>query len=403
MVPPANDSARSPTRGGEGTARGVELAAYSSELRAQIQPVTLDAVQAALPEGAALLEFAIFRPFDSKAETSAEAYGPRATPRMSCGRTPPPQGVDLGPAAPIDRAIEALRQAVRDRTRTDVSTHARAVHDLLMRPLRTADGDVSQLLVSPDGALNLVPFEALVDEQGRYLIERFSISYLTSGRDPPAPVVSRLQAGRRSSSRTLVTANRHEGPQVACVRKQPRLLPPRGDAWRQALGVRILLRRFCASGEYGAPSAIRRFFLTRFCSLDHGRPKRRSRGWTRLACCTLRRMDSSWTDGASERRPHREPAASLGHRARRARISVADIRGDGILTALEASGLNLAGTRLVTLSACDTGVGEVRNGEGVMGCVAPSCRGHRVAGDEPLAAQRLHRPRHDGELLRRTT
>ena len=55
---------------------------------------------------------------------------------------------------------------------------------------------------------------------------------------------------------------------------------------------------------------------------------------------------------------------------------------DGLLTGLEASLLNLQGTELVILSACDSGTGEVKIGEEVMSLR----RAFRIAGAQTVLA-----------------
>src|SRR5262249_47862150 len=132
--------------------------------------VTLAAVQAAVPEKAALVEFAVYRPFDPKAADNQKAYGDPHYVVYVVRHQGEVQWQELGAARAIDQAIDSWRQALRDPQSKDVRQLGRRVDALIMRPVRTLAGDAVHLLISPDGELNLIPFEALVDEQHRYLI-----------------------------------------------------------------------------------------------------------------------------------------------------------------------------------------------------------------------------------------
>jgi CHAT domain-containing protein/Tfp pilus assembly protein PilF len=339
-----------------------ELSARSAEFRSRLQPVvTVEAVQSAIPIPAALLEFAIFHPFDPTAERTAEAYGSPHYAAYVVRRELPPRGIDLGPAGAIDKAIDELRQALRDPTRTDVKQRARAVDDLVLRPLRALYAGASRLIISPDGELNLVPFEALVDEGGRYLIQRYAINYLTSGRD-----LLRVHVARASRSEPAVFADPLFG-EPAPAHVEPSASMPASAR---------LIRRSRTSAKdlstvyftpLGATAEEARAIKTLFpdAALFTGSRARKA---------TLQRLEAPrMLHIASHGFFLQDPGANRRNPLLRAGLALAganltrDTDESGILTALEASSLNLWGTKLVTLSACDTGIGEVRNGEGVYG------------------------------------
>src|SRR6266545_2289363 len=183
-----------------------EISRRSDKYRAQSLPVTLEAVREAIPDDAALIEFASYRPFNPKAAKDDEAYGQPRYVAYVLRRQGEIEWKELGEAKVIDEAVAGLRKALRDPNRADVRRLARVADDKIMRPVRALLGPIPggtrRLLIATDGLLNLIPFAVLVDERGKYLVERYAISYLTSGRD-----LLRLQLAPRSSNAPLIVAN----------------------------------------------------------------------------------------------------------------------------------------------------------------------------------------------------
>jgi CHAT domain-containing protein/tetratricopeptide (TPR) repeat protein len=356
-----------------------EIGRRNSEFRAQSLPVTLAAVQSSIPANAALIEFATYRPFNAK----TAKYGQPRYLACVLRREGGANWKEIGELKIVDKAIAALREALRDPKRSDVKNLARAVDKRVFQPLRTLVAEANQLLISPDGNLNLIPFGALMDEQGRYLVERYSISYLTSGRD-----LLRLQVARDSQSGPLVMAAPDFGGRTqilaARLRKQTNgarqesvastfsrlYFPPlpytaqEGEAVRASLpGATLLTKREANKAallQMRSPMllhiATHGFFLEDLKLAPVG-----ERGFQIVGDDPQRSLRG--TEGGSIRIEN--PLLRSGLVLAGANEHKPD--DNGILTALEVTGLNLWGTKLVVLSACDTGVGEVKNGDGVHG------------------------------------
>jgi CHAT domain-containing protein/Flp pilus assembly protein TadD len=367
-------------------ARRVEAQASlrSREFRAQSQSATFENIQRALPVGASLIEIAYYRPFNPKPKISSEVFGPGHYVAYLTAKRGAPLVVELGDAAAIDAAVSRLRQALRNprssdtdrrgaRVRTDgdsqagnVKQLARRVDELVMQPLRKRLGKTRTVFISPDGSLNLIPFAALVDESNHYLVENYQFVYLTAGRD-----LLRLEEKLPSKSQPLLLGNpdyNNDGDQLiasVATATQPAENRRSSDfgsgSYEPLMGAEHEVQEVSKTLQgaqvlRGAKATEAALKAARSPSILHIA----THGFF-LPNSKADEQTGSGGQGNSENPMLRSGLALAGANHKKSGTE------DGILTALEAAGLDLWGTKLVVLSACDTGIGDVRNGDGVYG------------------------------------
>ncbi|MBN1207310.1 MAG: tetratricopeptide repeat protein [Myxococcaceae bacterium] len=366
----------------QGDALEATLARRSAPLRAlSALPAPADIVARvaqALPEGSALVEFITYLdrrplpPHKAQLRYLALVLFPDATTRA----------LDLGPAEPLDAAASRLRAALANRDASS-QAHARALYKRAFQPLLPLLGKTRRLFLSPDGQLSQVPFAALHDGR-QFLVDAFDFTYLTSGKDllprpqeaaPAASVVvladpdfnARLQpparaersasmerffstlregSARRSWSVVSLPGTRQEAEAIQRLLPQAQLfLGP--EATKERLlhlptpGILHVATHGIFLGDASTPAGSRA--IGHFGALGQDTPGARAPDPLLRSGLLLAGANAS-PPGA----PSQLPESVL-------------------VTALELAGLDLWGTQLVVLSACDTGRGDVKLGQGIYG------------------------------------
>jgi CHAT domain-containing protein len=392
--------------------------------------VDVDAVRKRLPPGAVVIEL-IRLEFRRKNESHVPdppAYVAWVIPQQP---DTPIRVVDLGPAIPIDQAIDAARTAIatdwklpnlsEPEKQERTFQKLRVVSQLVLEPLRVHASASKQWYVSPDAKLWLIPWAALPLANGRYLVEEHEVSYLVTGRDLDRAPAQEIQNGRslvmadpdydmplgadaapRQSRQAKAGSRRRAGGPAA---KPKEKAPP--------VAKRAVAATLDGAGP-GAPKAPKeddppidvRTEVKDELRVATGRRAPRLPGTAREAkqvasCLALylgadpdvltgvRALESSFkavrnprvvvlsTHGfalggsvKSNKKPWVTDNPLLSCGVLLAGYNQGGLHpqadgADGVLTGMEIVGTDLRGTELVVLSACETGLGLVRSGEGV--------------------------------------
>jgi len=301
--------------------------------------------------------------------------------------------IEIADAEEIEKHVRAYLQEMNkiktlgkipDKAALDKA--ARAIYDIAIKPLEKYIEGRKQLFISPDGNLNLIPFEALVTPDNKYLIEKHTINYIAAGRD-----IIRFTDTNIAKGDALIIADPDydmgltERTQVAQAINTTQTL--RGSVSRDASNLsferlpdtkqeadaieKVLKKKFNVKNYQNRKAIEEVMFSTETPKILH----LATHGYF---------LNDEELKGSKETRgitiklkegfEIRDEAINIENPMLRSGIVFSGVnaslkagRDEGMVSAEKILGLNLKGTDLVVLSACETGVGDVKNGEGVFG------------------------------------
>jgi CHAT domain-containing protein/tetratricopeptide (TPR) repeat protein len=330
-----------------------------------IRPATIEDIRLRLQPGELLIELVAY-------VDAGRRYGAFVLDRPGDLRW-----VDVGPASPMDRAAQDLIAAANDwsaslsrkeiRGADSASETARDALGTLSKQLSpliaswAQKKDVSRLRIAPDGMLNLVPFAALSDARGHFLVERFAISYVSAGRD-----LAGASESNHAGGQMIVAVSPGSGA------KPPASIGPMAAAFRSDRLERLV------GAELEARDVQK--WVPRAKQLGEGEAtEQRIKQLHRPALLHI--VGHGIVRGNEDCQTAPEsPGCKLAGIDPAARVmSLSAIvleeaygRGgnstqDGLLTALELQTLDLQGSEMLVLSQCRMADGVPSSGEGVFG------------------------------------
>lgn len=352
----------------------LEIQLYRDLPQLKTQYVKIPELANSLPKDAVLVEFQKYKYYQARDATGIR-WSPSNYLAMALGSNGKIDVVQLGEAKRIDDAIHHALNATA-RNDSDSSQLWRNVSRLLLDPLKSLLTGHKQWFISPDGELNRVPFAALPSpiNPSEIVGSEVHLRLLTTGRE-----LIRLEQEPVTGQSPVVIANPNfDRPQLSTSRSTP-LNGTQEQQRSSAIGTERWnpLPRTEQEGQQ-----VAKLLSTNPITWDQATT-------TRLQATNGPRVLHVATHGffaADQVSQPNDPLRSFQETGRQiqgfkgedpllqsglvlagANQPDADPNDDGYLTASEATKLQLEGTELVVLSACSTGQGDIRSGEGVYG------------------------------------